>query len=68
MFVGSGRPLEDAARVAFKAMVNWTRARTKLSEMDAYQFVAQNTRAPIIQLVDPEYTVLVSMAKPRLPG
>ena len=25
MFVGSGRPLEDAARVAFKAMVGWVR-------------------------------------------
>jgi acetamidase/formamidase len=68
MFVGSGRPLEDAARVAFKSMINWTRARTKLSEMDAYQFVAQNTRASIIQLVDPEYTVLVSMAKRRVPA
>jgi acetamidase/formamidase len=67
MFVGSGRPLEDAARVAFKSMVNWARGRTKLSEMDAYQFVAQNTRATIIQLVDPEYTVLVSMEKRRLP-
>ncbi|MEP6622605.1 MAG: acetamidase/formamidase family protein [bacterium] len=68
MFVGSGRPLEDAARVAFKAMIGWARARTGLSEMDAYQFVAQNTKASIIQLVDPEYTVLVRMAKSRLPG
>lgn len=68
MFVGSGRPLEDAARVAFKAMINWSRAHSKLGEMDAYQFVAQNTRASIIQLVDPEYTVLVSMAKHRLPA
>lgn len=67
MFVGSGRPLEDAARVAFKAMIAWARARTGLSEMDGYQFVAQNTRATIIQLVDPEYTVLVRMDKKRLP-
>jgi len=68
MFVGSGRPLEDAARVAFKSMVGWVRARTGLSEMDAYQFVSQNTRAPIVQLVDPEYTVLVTLEKRRLPG
>jgi acetamidase/formamidase len=68
MFVGSGRPLEDAARVAFKAMIGWARARTGLSEMDGYQFVAQNTRATIIQLVDPEYTVLVRMDKKRLPA
>ena len=66
MFVGSGRPLEDAARVAFKAMVQWVQAQTKMSEMDAYQFVSQNAKAPIIQLVDPEYTVLVKIAKHRL--
>jgi acetamidase/formamidase len=66
MFVGSGRPLEDAARVAFKAMVGWVRGTTGMTEMDAYQFVSQNSRAPIIQLVDPEYTVLVKLDKARL--
>jgi acetamidase/formamidase len=68
MFVGSGRPLEDAARVAFKAMIGWVRARSGLSEMDAYQFVSQNAKAPIVQLVDPEYTVLVKLDKKRVPG
>jgi acetamidase/formamidase len=68
MFVGSGRPLEDAARVAFKAMIGWVRAASGLSEVDAYQFVSQNARAPIIQLVDPEYTVLVKLDKARLPA
>ena len=67
MFVGSGRPLEDAARVAFKAMVGWVREATGLSELDAYQFVSQNAKAPIVQLVDPEYTVLVKIEKKRLP-
>ncbi len=67
MFVGSGRPLEDAARVAFKAMVGWVRAHTGMTEMDAYQFVSQTSRAPIIQLVDPEYTVLVKLSKALLP-
>jgi acetamidase/formamidase len=68
MFVGSGRPLEDAARVAFKAMIGWVRARSGLPEMDAYQFVSQNVKAPIVQLVDPEYTVLVKLVKARMPG
>jgi acetamidase/formamidase len=68
MFVGSGRPLEDAARVAFKAMVNWVRAKSGLGEMDAYQFVSQNVKASIIQLVDPEYTMIVKLEKKRLPG
>jgi acetamidase/formamidase len=67
MFVGSGRPLEDAARVAFKAMVNWVRAKSGLGEMDAYQFVSQNVKAPIIQLVDPEYTMIVKLEKKRVP-
>jgi acetamidase/formamidase len=67
MFVGSGRPLEDAARVAFKAMVAWVQQTASMSELDAYQFVSQNSRAPIIQIVDPEYTVGVKIAKARLP-
>ena len=67
MSVGAGRPLEDAARVAFKDMVQWVREKTGLAEMDAYQFVSQNARAPIIQIVDPNYTVLVKISKSRLP-
>jgi len=68
MFVGTGRPLEDAARVAFKAMVGWVRERSGMTEIDAYQCVSQLARAPIIQLVDPEYTVLVKIEKRRLPA
>ena len=43
MFVGSGRPLEDAARIAFKAMVRWVQRSHGMTEMDAYQFVSQNS-------------------------
>ena len=68
MFVGCGRPLEDAARVAFKAMVGWVRDASGLAELDAYQFVSQNAKASIIQMVDPEYTVLVKLARTRLPS
>jgi acetamidase/formamidase len=66
MFVGAARPLEDAARVAFKAMIGWVREKSGMSELDAYQFVSQNARAPVIQLVDPEYTVLVKIDKSRI--
>lgn len=68
MFVGAARPLEDAARVAFKAMIGWVRQKSGMSEVDAYQFVSQNARAPIVQFVDPEYTVLVKIDKGRVPG
>jgi len=67
MFVGSGRPLEDAARVAFKAAVGWVRDQTGMGDLDAYQFVSQNTKSSIIQIVDTEYTVLVKVAKNRMP-
>ena len=67
MFVGAARPLEDAARVAFKAMIGWVREKSGMAELDAYQFVSQNAHAPVIQLVDPEYTVLVKIDKNRVP-
>ncbi len=68
MSVGAARPLEDAARIAFKDMVRWVQEVSGLAELDAYQFVSQNARAPIVQIVDPEYTVLVKIEKKRLPG
>jgi acetamidase/formamidase len=68
MSVGAGRPLEDAARVAFKDMVGWVREKTGLSEMDAYEFVSQAARAPLVEMVDPQYTVLVKIPKNRLPS
>ena len=67
MSVGSARPLEDAARIAYKDMIQWVREKTNLSEMDAYQFVSQNARAPVVQIVDPNYTVMVKIEKSRLP-
>jgi acetamidase/formamidase len=67
MTVGAARPLEDAARVAFREMVRWVRETSGLSEMDAYEFVSQAARAPIVQMVDPEYTVMVKIEKRRLP-
>ena len=39
-----------------------------MGELDAYQFVSQNAKAPIIQIVDPEYTVIVKIEKMRVPG
>ena len=35
--------------------------------MDAYEFVSQNAKAPITEIVDPEYTVTVKIPKARLP-
>jgi amidase len=68
MSLGAARPLEDAARVAFKDMVQWVMEKTGLSVMDAYEFVSQTARAPVVEMVDPLYTVLVKVPKDRLPA
>ena len=68
MSLGAARPLEDAARIAFKDMIAWVREKTGMGEMDAYQFVSQNARTPVVEMVDPEYTVLVKIEKKRLPA
>jgi acetamidase/formamidase len=68
MSLGAARPLEDAARIAFKDMVRWVQEKTGMGEMDAYEFVSQNARAPVTEIVDPEYTVLVKIPKSRLPS
>ena len=68
MSLGAARPLEDAARIAYKDMVRWVQERTGMGEMDAYEFVSQNARAPVTEMVDPEYTVLVKIPKARLPS
>ena len=67
MSLGAARPLEDAARIAFKDMVQWVVAETGMKELDAYQFVSQNALAPVTEMVDPLYTVLVKVPKARLP-
>jgi acetamidase/formamidase len=68
MSLGAARPLEDAARIAFKDMVQWVMAETGMKELDAYQFVSQNAVAPVTEMVDPLYTVLVKLPKSRLPA
>ena len=67
MSLGAARPLEDAARIAFKDMVQWVMQTTGMSMLDAYQFVSQNAVAPVTEMVDPLYTVLVKIPKSRLP-
>jgi acetamidase/formamidase len=67
MTLGAARPLEDAARIAFREMVRWVQDLTGLSQMDAYEFVSQTAKAPLIEMVDPEYTVLVKIERKRLP-
>jgi acetamidase/formamidase len=63
MTIGSARPLEDAARHAFKEMVEWMVADYGWDRDDAYMFLSLAGKARIAQIVDPLYTVVAKLHK-----
>jgi len=67
MSVGSYRPLEDAARIAYNDMVRWISKSYGMDLQDAYQLVSQTAESDLTQMVDPNYTVVVKVAKKYLP-
>jgi amidase len=67
MTMGCYRPLEDAYRIAHKAMVDWLVADFGFDMMDAYQLLSQVGKAQVSQAVDPNYTVLARFPKRFLP-
>ena len=66
MVVGSARPLEDAARYAFREMVEWMVADFGWSKDDAYMFLSLTAKARLAQIVDPLYTVVAKLQKTYL--
>ncbi|RLI10148.1 acetamidase [Candidatus Bathyarchaeota archaeon] len=63
MTVCSARPLEDAARLAYRELVDWMAADYGWNRMDAYMFLSLAARARIAQIVDPLYTVVAKLPK-----
>lgn len=68
MTVGSYRPLEDAFRIAYKEMVLWLVDEFGYEMMDAYQLASQVGEADVVQVVDPNYTVVAKIPKKYLPA
>ncbi len=68
MTIGSSRPLEDAWRIGNAELVDWVGQLTGLHRMDAYQLCSQITQAPIANVVDANYSVVVMAAKDLLPA
>lgn len=66
MVAGSGRPLEDAVRIAHTQLVYWV-MESGLSLTDSYQLVSQAATTRIGNVVDPNYTVVAKIAKRYLP-
>lgn len=68
MVAGSSRPMEDAWRIANAEMVRWIAELSGLDLLDAYQLVSQVAEAPVANVVDTNYTVVVKVRKDLLPG
>ena len=66
MSVGSARPMEDAARMAYRDLVRWLCADYGFEEAEAYFLCTQAGRVRLGNMVDPKYTLGASMLKKYL--
>jgi acetamidase/formamidase len=63
MSVGSARPMEDAARVAYRDLIRWLVSDYGFDEAEAYFLCTQAGRVRVGNMVDPKYTLGASMLK-----
>ena len=68
MTIGSSRPMEDSWRIGNAELVHWVAELCGLHPMDAYQLCSQIAQAPIANVVDANYSVVVKAAKALLPA
>ena len=63
MCIGSARPMEDAARIAYRELIRWLVAEFGFEELDAYLLLTQCGRVRLGNMVDPKYTIGASVLK-----
>jgi len=63
MTIGSARPLEDAARIAYRELVRWVAAETDMAEDEAYMLLTMCGKVRLGNMVDPKYTIGASIAR-----
>jgi acetamidase/formamidase len=66
MAIGSARPLEDAARIAYRELIRWMEADHGFDQWDAYMMLSQCGRVRLGNFVDPNYTVGAAISKQYL--
>jgi acetamidase/formamidase len=66
MAIGSARPLEDAARIAYAELVTWMEADYGYDRWDAYMMLSQCGKVRLGNFVDPKYTVGAGVEKKYL--
>ncbi|MCH8207191.1 MAG: acetamidase/formamidase family protein, partial [Chloroflexi bacterium] len=68
MTVGSARPMEDAARIAFYELVMWLEADYGIERLMAYQLCSQVARVRLANMVDILYSIVAKFPKRYLPA
>ncbi len=68
MAIGSVRPLEDAARIAYRELVRWMVRDYRFDKWDAYMMLSQCGMVRLGNFVDPKYTVGAAIRKKYLEG
>jgi acetamidase/formamidase len=63
MVVGSARPMEDAARIAYTELVNWLAADYGFDPLDAYQLLSQAGGLYVGNMVDTNYSLVAKCPK-----
>jgi acetamidase/formamidase len=66
MTIGSTRPMEDAARIAYRELIRWLVADYGFDEVEAYFLLTQAGRVRLGNMVDPKYTLGASLLKAYL--
>ena len=63
MSVGSSRPMEEAAKIAYMDLIEWMVADFGFEKYDAYFVLTQIARVRLGNMVDPNYTIAASINK-----
>lgn len=66
MTIGSARPMEDAARIAYRELIRWLCEDHGWDKLEAYLFLTQAGRVRLGNMVDPKYTLGASVLKSYL--
>jgi len=68
MVVGSARPMEDAARIAYRELIDWIVADYGFDRLDAYQLLTQAGSMYVGNMVDTYYSLVAGIEKSYLGG
>lgn len=63
MVIGSARPMEDAARIAYKELILWMEQDYGFEKLDAYQLLTQVGSMRVGNMVDTQYSLVARCPK-----